>query len=270
MTETVKAAYRRSQAPDLLRLAQQAGDFKNSEVVQGISLKDLLLKTLQVEATRQTGTALAASMERELAMKEMFLAHYRGARPATSPPKVLLAFGQNHLHRGIDHRGVSTLGNFIAELAVQSGGASFHVALFAAEGSLSLDHLQNADQRQDDPAFAFLAGVAQFPATVFDLRPLRREPPCHAVADVVAVGYRAAVLAGLLRRNRLLSRGDPGQRRPALATAPTSVSHAPDADAPAFDPKIDGFRALTREDRHCCLVPANGTGSFARWGFQEI
>jgi hypothetical protein len=34
--------------------------------------------------------------------------------------------------------------------------------------------LQDADQRKDEPAFEALASVAQFPATVFDLRPMRQ------------------------------------------------------------------------------------------------
>ena len=49
---------------------------------------------------------------RETVMKEFFLAHYRAAGGKT---KVMTVFGQNHLHRGIDRPGVSTLGNFIAE-----------------------------------------------------------------------------------------------------------------------------------------------------------
>ena len=86
----------------------------------------------------------------------------------------MVVFGQNHLHRGYDERGVSTLGNFIAELAVAEGVQSFNVALFAAGGKVNLGGLRDADQRTDEPAFEVLASVARYPASVFDLRPVRQ------------------------------------------------------------------------------------------------
>ena len=55
-------------------------------------------------------------------------------------------FGRNHLHRGIDRRGVSTLGNFIAELAVAEGSASFNVALFAAGGKIALGGVRDIER----------------------------------------------------------------------------------------------------------------------------
>ena len=65
-------------------------------------------------------------------------------------------------------------GNFIAELAVTENVQSFHLALFAAGGKVALGRLQDADQRKDDPAFEVLASAAQFPATLFDVRPMRQ------------------------------------------------------------------------------------------------
>jgi hypothetical protein len=50
----------------------------------------------------------------------------------------------------------STLGNFIAELAIAEGG------------------LRDLDQRKDDPTFGVLASAARYPATLLDLRPIRR------------------------------------------------------------------------------------------------
>ena len=104
-------------------------------------------------------------------MKEFFLAHYRAAG---GKPKVMTVFGQNHLHRGIDRRGVSTLGNFIAELAIAEGLRSFHVVLFAAGGKINFFGLQDIDQRKDDSTFGVFASAARYPATLFDLRPIRR------------------------------------------------------------------------------------------------
>jgi hypothetical protein len=69
---------------------------------------------------------------------------------------------------------VSTLGNFIAELAIAERVRSFHVVLFAAGGKVNLLGLQDSDQRKDDPTFAMLASAARYPATLFDLRPIRR------------------------------------------------------------------------------------------------
>lgn len=172
MLELVKDGYRRALAPQMLTLTQQVGDLQDVDA-GGTSVRHLLLKSLEVEAMRQNGDSYGASVEREATMKEFFLAHYRAASTGRTP-RVIVALGTNHLHRGIDQRGVSTLGNFIAELAAGEEQRSFHVAIFAAGGKVFLGGLQDADQRNDDPAFAFLAALARYPATVFDLRPLRR------------------------------------------------------------------------------------------------
>jgi hypothetical protein len=173
MAEMTRASYRRSQAPALLQLARRAGDVRDTSL-QGTSLQTLVLRTLEIEVKRLEAGVLVASVEREQFMKKLFLADYRKTSQGNAKPKVIVVFGQNHLHRGYDRRGVSTLGNFIAELAVAEGTESFHVALFAAGGKISLAGLQNADQRSDEPAFGFLASLTCFPATVFDLRPVRQ------------------------------------------------------------------------------------------------
>jgi hypothetical protein len=48
------------------------------------------------------------------------------------------------------------------------------------------------DERSDDPAFAYLASVARYPATVFDLRPLR--PILHGLPE----NERSAIEASLV------------------------------------------------------------------------
>jgi hypothetical protein len=173
MAELTKSGYERPLAPQLLQRAREMGEVKDTSP-GGVSLRQQVLMTLDVEverANRQGNDRLAASLRRETVMKELFLTHYRAAG---GKPKVMTVFGQNHLHRGIDRRGVSTLGNFIAELAIAEGVQSFHVVLFAAGGKINFGGLQELDQRKDDPAFAFLASVATYPAAVFDLRPIRR------------------------------------------------------------------------------------------------
>jgi hypothetical protein len=173
MVELTKNGYKRSLAPKLFELAAGMGEIKDT-APGGISLRDQVMRTLEVEverANRQGNDRLAASVRRETVMKEFFLTHYRAAG---GKPKVMTVFGQNHLHRGIDRRGVSTLGNFVAELATAEGVRSFHVVLVAAGGRINFFGLRDIDQRKDDPTFAVFASAARYPAAVFDLRPIRR------------------------------------------------------------------------------------------------
>jgi len=172
MAELVKSGYRRSLAPQLLQLAAEMGDVKDG-IVGGISLQKVVLSTLDVESIRSKGQRFDASVRREAFMKELFITHYRAATEGQTKPKFVVSFGQSHLGRGVDTRGVSTLGNFIAELAAAEGVKSFHVLLFAAGGKYSLGGLHEIDQRKDEAAFAFLASLARHPATVFDMRPVR-------------------------------------------------------------------------------------------------
>ena len=191
MLEVTKEGYKRSQATQLLALARSMATVKDS-TPGGISLRQQVIRTLEVEverANRQGNDRLAASVTRETVMKEFFLAHYRAAG---GKPKVMTVFGQNHLHRGIDRRGVSTLGTFIAELAIGEGVRSFHIVLFAAGGKINFFGLQDIDQRKDDPALGVFASAARYPATLFDLRPIRR------ALHQIPLGKLSASDAGLL------------------------------------------------------------------------
>ncbi|HUF81136.1 MAG TPA: hypothetical protein VMN03_08370 [Burkholderiales bacterium] len=174
MAALVENGYRRSLARDLLNLARQVSDVRGGSP-GGVPLVTLLIRTLEVETDRSSPetAGLPASLRRERVMKDFFLTHYREAAAAGGKPKVAAVFGRNHLHRGIDRRGVSTLGNFIAELAVAEGAGSFNVALFAAGGTIALGGTREIDERKDDPAFGFLASAARQSATVFDMAPLR-------------------------------------------------------------------------------------------------
>ena len=174
MAELVKNGYRRTLADQLLGLARQVGEVKDASP-GGVPLRTLLVRTLEVEAdrSRPETSDQTASMRRERVMKDFFLMHYRQTAAAGEKPKVAVAFGRNHLHRGIDRRGVSTLGNFIAEFALGEGGESFNVALFAAGGKIALGGVRDFDERNDDPAFDYLASIARYTTTVFDLKPLR-------------------------------------------------------------------------------------------------
>lgn len=174
MLALVKDGYRRAIASNLLLLASRMGEVKDS-VPGGVPLTVLLTRTLEVEVDRsKPETAdLAASLRRERVMKDFFLAQYRSIAAAGSKPTVAAVFGRNHLHRGIDKRGVATLGNFLTEFATVEGAESFNVALFASGGKVALGTVREFDERKDDPAFAYLSSMAQHPATVFDMKPLR-------------------------------------------------------------------------------------------------
>jgi hypothetical protein len=186
--ETVKDGYRRQKAPALLELVRTA-TVPRDRSIGGVSLRDSLVRTLEVEADRATGARFSASTRRERVMKDLFHTQWLKA----GRPKVFLRFGRNHLHRGFDRRGVSTLGNFIAELAVAEHLQAFNVAAFAGGGQIRLmGPATGFDERGDDPAFAYLASIARYPATVFDLRPLR--DGLHRVA----ADKRSAIESSLL------------------------------------------------------------------------
>jgi len=106
---------------------------------------------------------------------------------------VLLRFGRNHLHRGYDARGISTLGNFIAEFALEEGKKTFNVGAFGAGGQQTVaGKTYDADERQDELTFALLAERAKYSATIFDLRFLR--PLLHQIPP----DKRSALQANLI------------------------------------------------------------------------
>ncbi len=180
--------YQRRTAPMLLQHVQSATAIKDL-VVNGVSLRSSLIRTLEVETDRSNGSALPASIRREGVMKDLFHDHWLKA----GKPRVFLRFGRNHLHRGYDRRGVSTLGNFVAELGVAEHLKVFNVAAFAGGGKIALGGPQvDADERGDDAALAYLASIARYPATVFDLRPVRQ--PLHRLPET----KRSAVEASLM------------------------------------------------------------------------
>lgn len=174
MVEISKSGYQRKMAPQLLELMHGMGSI-GDRTVNDVSLVESVRATLEIETDRlNQSTKLPAQIRRESLMKNLFQLHYAKNVVPGSSAKVMLRFGRNHLHRGYDGRGISTLGNFLAEFAFSQHTRVFNLAAFGAGGKASLaGETWAADERSDDPAFAFLASVARYPATVFDLRPLR-------------------------------------------------------------------------------------------------
>jgi hypothetical protein len=174
MAELTHDRYDRTIAPRLLDLVKKSRGTRD-EVVNDVSLRENLVATLEIENNRLSpDSKMIAQEERERLMKQQFLEHFRQHSGQGIPTKVLLRFGRNHLHRGYDARGISTLGNFVAEFAVTHSSKVFNVGAFGAGGEATLlGETWNADERQEEPAFALLAEKAKHPATLFDLRPLR-------------------------------------------------------------------------------------------------
>ncbi len=174
MLEITELGYKREMAPQLLQLMSSLGNVQDL-TVNDVSLAESIRETLHIESDRlNRDTKVPAQVRRESLMKDLFLKHYQRSVTLGSDAKVMVRFGRNHLHRGYDSRGISTLGNFIAEYAFSQRKAVFNVAAFGAGGKASLaGETWDADERGDDLAFDFLASLAQYPATVFDLRPLR-------------------------------------------------------------------------------------------------
>ena len=182
MLEITKSGYNRNMAPELLQHMPKSIAIRD-RWINDVSLLSNLEATLEIDRDRLSPDAkFRAQLDRESLMKKLFLVHYQKNIPFGSESKVMLRFGRNHLHKGFDSRGVSTLGNFVAEFAFAQHRTSFNVAAFGAGGKASLaGETWDADERNDDLAFQFLASLARYPATVFDLRPLRQV--LHRIPD---------------------------------------------------------------------------------------
>ena len=169
MAAIVAGGYDRARAPELLQLARAAGRVRD-RMAGGVSEWSSLVDTLEIEALRSDrANRFAASVARENVMKRLLTRHLQ-SNPAR---RILLRFGRNHLHRGYDARGVSTLGNFVAELAFSKGENAFNIGAFAAGGSGRLQgQTFDADERGDEMTFALIAQLISEP-TILDLRPLR-------------------------------------------------------------------------------------------------
>lgn len=174
MVDLTKSGYKREMAPELLQFVQGLSTIRDQQI-NDVSLLGNVKATLEIDDDRLNPDAkLPAQLRREALMKELFLLHYEKNISSNPEAKVMLRFGRNHLHRGYDARGISTLGNFVAEFAFAQHKTAFNVAAFGAGGKASLaGETWDADERSDDLAFAYLASLARYQATVFDLRPLR-------------------------------------------------------------------------------------------------
>jgi hypothetical protein len=166
--KALSEGYSRNLAPKILSILGEGElkeKFKNNSQFQSI------LISLKIDSARAfPKSRFDAQLLREDLIKRNFLKNYQ----SDSAHKILLRFGRNHLHYGFDERGISTLGNFIAEFSISKNLRCFNVATFAVGGECRLlGNTFNADERSDDIAFEFLFNQSKYDATLFDLRPLR-------------------------------------------------------------------------------------------------
>lgn len=169
----VKNGYNRKMSPDLLNALITYKPPRDKQY-NNTSLFENIIYSLKIDSARAfPHTKFKAQLLRENLMKQYFIKQYRNM-PRKSKDKILFRYGRNHLHRGFDSRGISTMGNFVTEFALSEGLKSFNVAAFGAGGKYSMPGgTFDADERNDDLAFQFLAEHANYESTIFDLRPLR-------------------------------------------------------------------------------------------------
>jgi hypothetical protein len=169
----VKDGYSRQKAASILQLIRNTRP-RHDVVTGGFSLFDNIKSSLVIDSLRASPeTKLIAQITRENLMKTYFLKRFMSLSNRDQN-RVFVRFGRNHLHKGFDDRGLSTLGNFITEYAFAKGLRCFNIAAFAAGGKCQLlGETYDADETQDDIAFNFFSKLAKYDATIFDLRELR-------------------------------------------------------------------------------------------------
>jgi len=169
----VSNGYSRQKAASILKLIKNSRPQRDS-MIDGISLFENIKSSLVIDSLRALPQAkLKAQITRENLMKAYFLKRYLNL-PNDDENRVFVRFGRNHLHKGFDDRGLSTLGNFINEFAFSKGLNCFNIATFAAGGKCKLlGDTFDADETQDDIAFNYLLKLALYNETIFDLRPMR-------------------------------------------------------------------------------------------------
>jgi len=120
-------------------------------------------------------TGYENAREREVGMKQRFIARYARARAAGDTlPRVLLKLGHWHLFRGIGRGNVPTFGNFASELATANGMDALLLSTYVVDGP---------EQWRNNSTFAPLA-LADARFTLIDFRPLRPYAHQGSIADL--------------------------------------------------------------------------------------
>ncbi|HMQ61393.1 MAG TPA: hypothetical protein PKE06_12045 [Flavilitoribacter sp.] len=128
----------------------------------------------------------ASNRQRAEMMKRHFTAYYSAAKEKGEDPRVMFKLGANHVYRGLNALNVPDIGNFISELAAQSGQTSFHLYTLGRKGTQNgFTPFSRSDDDKHQPYDAgqyldkvdFSTVLKATPETawsVIDLRPLRK------------------------------------------------------------------------------------------------
>ena len=159
----------------LLDLAERSKG-RADRALNDVSVRENLLATLEIEtksleARDEDDCSESAGTADEGAVPKTLSPLFNTGASGKGASLVLAAI---ICIEGYDARGISTLGNFIAEFAVSEGKKAFNVGAFGAGSRATLfGNASNADERHDELAFALLADKAKYSATLFDLRSVR-------------------------------------------------------------------------------------------------
>lgn len=157
-------------------------------------LVEAMLRSQRIYAPfmASVGEAYLANLDREMLMRQAFLAYYRAAERADgAPPRVMIKLGSNHGYRGPTPTGVPGFGGFVSEFAMQNGQSALAVLAVCGPGGAVAQMggapPQSCTSYYNNETWSFLAPFTDPQhVTIFDLRVwrLRLRRWEHLPADV--------------------------------------------------------------------------------------
>ncbi|HLV86555.1 MAG TPA: hypothetical protein VKV39_06220 [Candidatus Sulfotelmatobacter sp.] len=148
---------------------------------------DGLLESREIYKKYQDGRGFESNRQRALMMKRIFTFNYDlESDEDSSPPKVIMKFGGEHLFKGFNPLHNNDVGNLIAELADPQHSKSVHILLLGVKGKQArfagigkpaeATDFNLAEDKDSDFLFLkpFFEKTANDGMTMFDLRAFRQ------------------------------------------------------------------------------------------------
>lgn len=161
-------------SPDSAPFTHLRETFRPAKNSEAALLIDALITSNRIyrddaAANRGLPVGYRANSERELYMKELFVAQYRKAqRSGDSLPRVLVKIGSVHGGKWLSPTYTHALGNFLHEFAIANSRESFHLLAWLVNEPGTYWSIT------DDPAYQALGRAGSTHETVIiDFRPLR-------------------------------------------------------------------------------------------------